>query len=172
MLTNPMPNVRLHSTNGRSQSWRMLGPGRSKSGPILDAAAGCSGLKARIPRQGRLHGLGDPGLLGDEPLAGLGRRASLSAIVAIAAAVQYSGLAAHRPRKACFRSLMSSRSVFAIALIERPVRPFTKLLARPIARRVLPSWEIGRNRAKFRTFPCCCPPYRRSKCTGRQKEPI
>jgi len=43
-----------------------------------------------------------------------------------------------------------------MAWIERPVHPFTKLLGRPIAFLALLSWEIGRNRAKFRTS-CCCP---------------
>ena len=51
------------------------------------------------------------------------------------------------------------------ALIERPVRPFTKLFVRPIAFLALLSLEIGRNGAKVQGVSRLLLSYRRSNCT-------
>jgi hypothetical protein len=55
------------------------------------------------------------------------------------------------------------------ALIERPVRPFTKLFVRPIAFLAFLSLEIGRNGAKFRASPVAV--LSAQQLHGRQEEP-
>ena len=55
------------------------------------------------------------------------------------------------------------------ALIERPVRPFTKLFVRLIAFLALLSLEIGRNGAKFRASPVAV--LSAQQLHGRQEEP-